>query len=171
VQLQEKMATNAVVWVVTDVPSVPDSVEQWANRTYSGAAVQIMTNIQESGKHSYDFGFLFFVFEAGIVTGCESGFGINIAFLTVVLFVCANSEGKLEAVTSTVDVVISLMQTPGRHSSDFLKEVAHVLKSGGEFLVQEPLLADAQELQVSYELSSILEMQRWFRKFRMRAMF
>jgi len=40
------------------------------------------------------------------------------------------------------------MQTLGRHSSDFLKESARVLKPGGNFLAQEPLLADAQELKV-----------------------
>ena len=58
------------------------------------------------------------------------------------------SEGKLEAGTSAVDAVISLMQAPGRHSSVFLEEVARVLKPGGDFLIQEPLLADGQELKV-----------------------
>jgi SAM-dependent methyltransferase len=60
-----------------------------------------------------------------------------------------DSEGKLEAATSSVDAVVALMQTPGRNSSEFLKEVARVLKPGGDFVVQEPLLAEAQELKCS----------------------
>lgn len=64
-------------------------------------------------------------------------------------------EGKLEAGTSSVDAVISLMQTPGRHSSVLLSEVARVLKPGGDFFVQEPLLADAQELKVIFRAISM----------------
>lgn len=68
--------------------------------------------------------------------------------MCVCVRVFVDSEGKLEAATSTVDVVLSLMQTPGRNSPDLLKEVARVLKPGGEFLAQEPLLAAGQELKV-----------------------
>jgi SAM-dependent methyltransferase len=57
--------------------------------------------------------------------------------------------GKLEPAAASVDAVVSLMQTPGRHSQVFLSEVARVLKPGGELLVQEPLLVDGQELKCS----------------------
>lgn len=81
----------------------------------------------------------------------------NDEFLTGIHFVCVNEEGKLEAATSSVDAVIALMQTPGRNSSDFLKEVARVLKPGGDFVVQEPLLAQAQELKVAlFNKSSVM---------------
>jgi SAM-dependent methyltransferase len=59
-----------------------------------------------------------------------------------------DSGGKLEAATSSVDAVVSLMQAPGRHSAAFLTEVARVLKPGGDLLAQEPLLSDGQELKV-----------------------
>ncbi|KAG0581764.1 hypothetical protein M758_3G005100 [Ceratodon purpureus] len=104
------MASNAAVLLVTDVEVLPESVEQWVNKTYedklSAGAVQILTNIQEA-------------------------------------------EFKLESATSSVDAVVSLMQTPGRHSQVFLTEVARVLKPGGDLLVQEPLLADGQVLKCS----------------------
>jgi hypothetical protein len=60
-----------------------------------------------------------------------------------------DSGGKLEAATSSVDAVVSLMQAPGRHSAAFLTEVARVLKPGGDLLAQEPLLSDGQELKCS----------------------
>ena len=53
------MASNAAVLLVTDVEVLPESVEQWVNKTYedklSAGAVQILTNIQEAGEHSLSF--------------------------------------------------------------------------------------------------------------------
>ena len=56
------MAANAGVLLVTDVQVLPDSVEQWMNKTFEdklsgGAPLQILTNIQEAGKHFSDFSF------------------------------------------------------------------------------------------------------------------
>lgn len=48
--------------------------------------------------------------------------------------------GKLGVKTSSVDAVISLVETPGHHTSSWLLEVARILKPGGDFLIQEPLL-------------------------------
>ena len=50
------MASNTAVLVVTDVQTLPESVEQWVYKTYevSGGAVQILTNIQEAGEHLCD---------------------------------------------------------------------------------------------------------------------
>ena len=49
------MASNAAVLLVTDVPTLPESVEQWVTKSYeeklSGVAVQILTNIHEAGEH------------------------------------------------------------------------------------------------------------------------
>lgn len=79
-------------------------------------------------------------------------------WLTLLILGVINSGGKLEAATSSVDAVVSLMQTPGRHSSIFLTEVARVLKPGGDCLVQEPLLVDGQELKVwNYTISLIFQ--------------
>lgn len=51
------MASNAAALLVTDVSKLPESVEQWANKTYedklSGGAMQILTNIQEAGEHLF----------------------------------------------------------------------------------------------------------------------
>lgn len=55
--------------------------------------------------------------------------------------------GKLGVKTSSVDVVISLVETPGHHTSVWLLEVARVLKPGGDFLVQEPLLSKNATLE------------------------
>lgn len=66
------MATNAAVLLVTDVSTLPESVEQWVNKTYDdklsgGAAVQVLTSVQESGKHSCD---IVLFYEAGIDLFC-----------------------------------------------------------------------------------------------------
>ncbi|XP_024383003.1 anamorsin homolog 2 [Physcomitrium patens] len=55
---------------------------------------------------------------------------------------------KLDVGTS-VEAVVSLMHTPGRHSPSFLAEVARVLNPGGSFLVLEPLLVETQEQKYS----------------------
>jgi hypothetical protein len=55
---------------------------------------------------------------------------------------------KLDAGTS-VEAVVSLMHTPGRHSPSFLAEVARVLNPGGSFLALEPLLVETQEQKYS----------------------
>lgn len=60
--------------------------------------------------------------------------------------------GKLGVKTSSVDVLISLVQTPGHHTSSWLLEAARVLKPGGDFLIQEPLL----------NMNATLEVQRVF---------
>ncbi|XP_024392845.1 anamorsin homolog 1 isoform X1 [Physcomitrium patens] len=59
------------------------------------------------------------------------------------------SSFKLEAGTSSMGAVVSLVQTPGLHSPAYLAEVARVLVSGGDLIVQEPLLAEAQEQKCS----------------------
>lgn len=51
-----------------------------------------------------------------------------------------------------MDVVISLVETPGYHNSRWLLEVSRVLKPGGWFWVQEPLTCRTvapEELKVS----------------------
>lgn len=58
----EEMTSNAGILVVTDMHSLPDSVEQWANKTFEdklsgGAGLRILTNIQKVGK-----AFLLFLF-------------------------------------------------------------------------------------------------------------
>lgn len=55
-------------------------------------------------------------------------------------------EGKLAAETSSVDVVMSLMGTPGFHDFGYLQEVARVLKQGGEFVVQEPAASEEKKV-------------------------
>lgn len=64
-------------------------------------------------------------------------------------------EGKLESSTSSVDAVTTVMQTPGLHSSVLLAEISRVLKPGGDFIVQEPLDADAQELMVVFRATIV----------------
>jgi hypothetical protein len=49
--------------------------------------------------------------------------------------------GKLDFDTSSVDVVISLTGTPGFHNWAWLLEVSRVLKTGGDFRIQEPLVS------------------------------
>lgn len=59
--------------------------------------------------------------------------------------------GKLRADSSSVDVVVSLAETPGRHSFAWLSEVSRTLKPGGILVVQEPLTIrdiSAEEAQV-----------------------
>ncbi|KAG0555369.1 hypothetical protein KC19_12G164700 [Ceratodon purpureus] len=95
------MAGNAGVLLVSDVQTLPDSVEQWVNKIFvdklsGGASLQTLTNVQDT-------------------------------------------DGKLEAGTSSLDAVVTVMQTPGRHSSVLLSEISRVLKPGGDFLIQEPL--------------------------------
>lgn len=63
--------------------------------------------------------------------------------------------GKLGVKTSSVDAVISLVETPGHHTSSWLLEVSRVLKPGGDFLIQEPLL----------NRNATLEEQRVFHNF------
>ena len=49
--------------------------------------------------------------------------------------------GKLGFETSSVDAVISLAETPGFHNWTWLLEVSRVLKLGGDFRIQEPLVS------------------------------
>lgn len=75
---------------------------------------------------------------------------VHILVISVYLFLSLiNHEGKLDVGTS-VEAVVSLMHTPGRHSPSFLAEVARVLNPGGSFLVLEPLLVETQEQKVCY---------------------
>lgn len=58
------MAANAGVLVVTDLETLPDSVEQWVNKSLEGKSsggvpLQILTRIQEAGKRFSDFCFFF----------------------------------------------------------------------------------------------------------------
>jgi hypothetical protein len=58
------MAANAGVLVVTDLETLPDSVEQWVNKSLEGklsggVPLQILTRIQEAGKRFSDFCFSF----------------------------------------------------------------------------------------------------------------
>jgi len=49
--------------------------------------------------------------------------------------------GKLDVESSTVEVVISLAETPGFHNWTWLMEVGRILKNGGNFWIQEPLIS------------------------------
>lgn len=55
-------------------------------------------------------------------------------------------EGKLAAETSSVDVVLSLAGTPGFHELPYLQEVVRVLKPGGDFVAQEPVASEEQQV-------------------------
>ncbi|KAG6551619.1 hypothetical protein Mapa_006698 [Marchantia paleacea] len=63
--------------------------------------------------------------------------------------------GKLQVESASVDVVVSLAETPGHHSSLCLGEVSRILKPGGTLIVQEPLATrellaeETQELGLS----------------------
>ncbi|KAL3678906.1 hypothetical protein R1sor_021862 [Riccia sorocarpa] len=49
--------------------------------------------------------------------------------------------GKLPNTSGSIDVFVSVAETPGHHSSSLLQEVSRVLKPEGTLIVQEPLAA------------------------------
>ncbi|CAK9201720.1 unnamed protein product [Sphagnum troendelagicum] len=55
--------------------------------------------------------------------------------------------GKIAAESLSINVVISLAATPGHHNTAWLTEVARVLRPGGEFWLQEPLMSRLSALQ------------------------
>eukprot|EP00246_Nothoceros_aenigmaticus_P008269 TRINITY_DN2282_c0_g1_i1.p1 TRINITY_DN2282_c0_g1~~TRINITY_DN2282_c0_g1_i1.p1 ORF type:complete len:340 (+),score=69.97 TRINITY_DN2282_c0_g1_i1:218-1237(+) len=73
---------------------------------------------------------------------------------------------ELKATPLSVDVYISLAETPGYHSASRLNEIVRVLRPGGTLLVQEPLArravsaAEAQrlgQLRTSVQTQAVLE--------------
>jgi hypothetical protein len=68
----------------------------------------------------------------------------NLTHILVSSLCSVIEDGKLEAGTSSLDAVVTVMETPGRHSPVLLSEVFRVLKPGGDFLVQEPLDAETR---------------------------
>ncbi|BBN11730.1 anamorsin [Marchantia polymorpha subsp. ruderalis] len=80
--------------------------------------------------------------------------GKGLAILTQ----AAAAGGKLQVDSASVDVVVSLAETPGHHSSLCLGEVSRILKPGGTLIVQEPLATRellAEEAQ-EFGLSSVV---------------
>ncbi|CAM6095688.1 unnamed protein product [Calypogeia fissa] len=60
--------------------------------------------------------------------------------------------GKLPLDSSSVDVLVSVAETPGHHSFAWLTEVSRTLKPGGVLVVQEPLA----KREISQEDSQVL---------------
>jgi hypothetical protein len=63
----------------------------------------------------------------------------------------------------SINVVISLAATPGHHNTAWLTEVARVLRPGGEFWLQEPLMSrDVAPEEKSVSVCPSLDMHWMF---------
>eukprot|EP00245_Coleochaete_scutata_P013719 TRINITY_DN5675_c0_g1_i1.p1 TRINITY_DN5675_c0_g1~~TRINITY_DN5675_c0_g1_i1.p1 ORF type:complete len:327 (-),score=61.58 TRINITY_DN5675_c0_g1_i1:26-1006(-) len=74
-----------------------------------------------------------------VFSAVQKKYSLSADDIDVVTNSCTILYGKMPAATASADVVVSLAGTPGRHTAQFLVELARILRHGGSLLVQEPI--------------------------------
>ncbi|KAJ7540495.1 hypothetical protein O6H91_10G018200 [Diphasiastrum complanatum] len=90
----------------------------------------------------------------------QAGSGRRVALVTQ-----ASEIGmKLNVLGSSVDVVVSLAETPGYHTTAWISELARILKPGGFLLVQEPMHTSPLSHEEEQNLGASLQTQATLEK-------